>query len=255
MRAHDAARRGVTVDAARMHALACRFALERTADSLDDALEACLPLCALIARRFSGRGAEYDDLFQAACLACVNALKGFEPERGLKFTTFVTSTVTGAVRNHLRDQTGILRTPRGLRHQAAILQKARVEHWEKHHEEPSVRSLAQALHWDAAQVLSVLAVQAAGNVMSLEQTDENGLSLGEMIPVWEAGFEETEQREALDRAMAALTETERELLRLRFTLRLSQRETAARMGRTQMQISRMERRALSALRKEMSMEA
>lgn len=242
----------MTVDAARMHALACQYALTKTQAALDAALEACLPLCGLIARRFSGRGAEYDDLYQAACLACVNALKSFDPVRGFKFTTYVTPTVTGAVRNHLRDHAQGMRGPRAARERAAQLQKAREAHLALYHEEPSARALAQALGWDLALVLSVLA--NAWPAVSLDETNDEGLALGERLPALDAGFDRMEMRADLKEALAALTDTERAMLRLRFSLRLSQRDTAARLGRTQMQISRMERRVLAALRKEMTRE-
>lgn len=107
------------MDAAKMHDLACEYALSPTEDNLQAALEAALPLCALIARRFSGRGIEYEDLYQVASMACVSALKNFEVERSLKFTTFVTPTITGTVRNYLRDKAGLLRTPRAIREQSA----------------------------------------------------------------------------------------------------------------------------------------
>ena len=244
----------MTMNAAHMHALACQYAQERTREHLDAALEACLDLCALIARRFSGRGVEYDDLYQTACLACVSALNSFDPEKGFKFTTYVTPTATGAVRNYLRDRSGLLHTPRALRQQGSQLAKAREAFYALHHEEPSPRQLAEALNWDMAQVLSVLAVQAAGTVASLEQEDEDGLSLADRLPALEAGFERTEQRADLQKALSTLTETENELLRLRFSLNLSQRDTAKKMNRTQMQISRMERRILAALRKELNPE-
>ena len=244
----------MTMDAQRMHALACLYAQEKTEKRLEDALDASLPLCALIAWRFSQRGGEYDDLYQTACLACVQALRGFDPDRGYKFTTYVTPTITGAVRNHLRDKESLLRTPRALREQAARLSQAREAYYALRHEEPTPRQLAKALGWTLETVLSTLAAQNAGSLLSLNAPDENGLSLADRLPALEAGFESAEQREDLRRAMDTLNETERELLRLRFTLRLSQRETAQRMNRTQMQISRMEARVLAALRKEMTPE-
>ena len=244
----------MTMDAQRMHALACRYARERTEARLEEALDAALPLCAIIARRFSRRGGEYDDLYQAACLACVQALRSFDPEKGYKFTTYVTPTVTGAVRNHLRDRESLLRTPRALREQAARLSRAREAFYALRHEEPTPRQLARDLGWPLETVLSTLAAQAAGSLLSLNARDGEGLALSDRLPALEAGFESAEQREDLRRAMDTLNETERELLRLRFALRLSQRETARRMNRTQMQISRMEARVLAALRKEMSPE-
>lgn len=242
------------MNAAHMHLLARQYALERTQANLDAALEGCLDLCALIARRFSGWGAEYDDLYQTACLACVSALKGFDPEKGFQFSTYVTPTVTGAVRNYLRDKAGPLRTPRALRQQGAQLAKAREAFYAQHHEEPSPRQLAEALSWDMEKVLSVFAAQEAGSVSSLDERDADGLSLGDRLPIFEIGFEQTEQRADLKKALSALTETENELLRLRYSLRLNQRDTARKMNRTQMQISRMERRILAALRKELTPE-
>ena len=245
----------MTMDAQRMHDLACLYARERTEKRLEEALDASLPLCALIARRFSFRGGEYDDLYQTACLACVQALRGFEPEKGYKFTTYVTPTVTGAVRNHLRDKESLLRTPRVLRERATQMSRAREAYYALHHEEPAPRQLAEALGWTLEQVLSALAAQTANAVVSLDQQDEDGFSLADRLPAGETSFDLAEQREDLRRAMETLNETEQELLRLRFILRLSQRETAVRMNRTQMQISRMEKRILTALRKEMDPES
>ena len=240
------------MDAALMHARACAYALSRTEEALNVALEACLPLCALIARRFVSRGAEYDDLFQVASLACVNALKGFDPERGLKFTTYVTPTVTGAVRNYLRDQAPLLRAPRAMREKAVLLEKARDGFLSAHHAEPTARQLAEKLGWEVEAVLAVWTAQSAAHVSSLEEADENGLSLAERLPFLEPGFNQAEQRQDVSRALALLTEEERQLLNLRFTHRLSQRDTAARLKKTQMQVSRMERRILAALRKELT---
>ncbi len=241
----------MTMDAARMHALACRYAEEATRENLEEALNAALPLCALIARRFSSRGGEYDDLYQAACLACVRALRGFDPEKGYKFTTYVTPVITGAVRNHLRDRESLLRTPRGAREKSAQAAQAREAHIARYHEEPTPRQLAEDLGWTLEQVLSALAVRRANSILSLDESDAEGLSLGDRLAAPEGELERLERRADLRKALETLSEAEREMLRLRFSLRLNQRETARRMNRTQMQISRMERRALAALRKEM----
>ena len=185
----------------------------------------------------------------------MQALRGFDPEKGFKFSTYVTPTVTGMVRNHLRDRESLLRTPRALRERTAQIARARDAYYAQHHEEPAPRHLAEALGWTLEQVLSALAAHTANAVVSLDQRDADGFSLADRLPAGEAGFDLMERREDLRRAMKLLNETERELLRLRFNLRLSQRETAARMNRTQMQISRMEKRILTALRKEMDPES
>lgn len=239
------------MDAARMHALACAYAQAPTQEALQAALAEALPLCALIARRFSGRGIEYEDLYQVASLACVAALKSFDPGRGLKFTTFVTPTVTGTVRNYLRDKAGLLRSPRGMREQAARLSAAREKFLREAHREPSPRELAQALTWEISQVLTVLSFQSAGQISSLDQKDDEGLSIADKLSFIETGFERAELREDLQRALDYLSDQERTLISLRFQKQLSQREAAQALGMTQMQVSRMERRVLAALRKEM----
>lgn len=239
------------MDAAEMHALACRYALAPSDETLQAALQSALPLCALIARRFSGRGVEYDDLYQVASLACVSALKSFDPELGLKFTTFVTPTITGTVRNYLRDKGSLLRTPRALRAQAAQLSRAREDFLRESHREPTARELALRLGWELSQVLLALSVREAENIASLDQKDEDGFAAAEKIAFFETGFEKAEQRQDLARALSGLNPPEKRLLALRFQDRLSQRETARILGMSQMQVSRMERRLLTALRKEM----
>jgi len=243
------------MDAARMHAMACAYYEAPSEKTLNAALEEALPLCGLIARRFSGRGVEYEDLYQVAAMACVSALKKFDGERGLKFTTFVTPTITGTLRNYLRDKAGLLHTPRGLKEQGVKLSAAREQFIHDHHQEPSPRELAEMLGWEVSQVLMVLSAQEAGNVSSLDQTDEDGLTTGERIPFIEQGFEKSERRQDLLKALSALSDQEKLLLGLRYQRRLSQREAAQQMGLTQMQVSRMERRVLSLLRQQMEEQA
>lgn len=234
-----------------MHATACAYFRAPSEETLNAALEEALPLCALIARRFSGRGVEYEDLYQVAAMACVSALKKFDETKGLKFTTFVTPTITGTLRNYLRDKAGMLHTPRGVKEQSAQLSAAREKFLHEHHREASPRELAEMLHWEVSQVLMVLSAQEAGTVSSLDQQDEDGLTTGERIPFIEQGFEKAERRQDLLKALSVLSDTEKQMIFLRYQKRMSQREAAAEMGMSQMQVSRMEKRILTLLRKEM----
>ena len=234
-----------------MHALACAYARAPSEDALDAALRESLPLCALIARRFAGRGAEYEDLYQTLSLSCVAALRAFDPDKGFRFPSYLTPTLTGAARNYLRDKAALLRTPRMLRQQGIDVQKARDAFVQAHHAEPSARELADALGWEVSRVLSALAVQGAARPVSLDEVRGEGAGMAENLPFLEPGFERFEQREDLKAALAALSPTEQALVSLRFEQKFSQRETARRLNKTQMQISRMERRILAALRKEM----
>lgn len=239
------------MDAELMHAKACEYALERTVSALDAATAAALPLCALIARRFVGRGADYEDLYQVASMALVSALKAFDPSRGLKFSTYVTPTITGTVRNYLRDKGSVLRTPRGLKEQTVMLAKARESLTQRLRRDPTVRELSDVLSWPMARVLDVLAAQENMSVTSLDVPAPDGRMPAETMGFLDNGFENVEKRSDLKAALKKLSNEEKMLLALRFSDKLSQRETAQRLMLSQMQVSRMERRALQTLRKEM----
>lgn len=239
------------MDAQIMHERACAYALAPSESTLEAAVEAVMPLCELIARRFSGRGVEYEDLRQVAAMAAVTALKSFQPDRGLKFTTFVTPTITGKVKNYLRDKGELMRTPRSLKEQMTQLLSARDQWMNDHHREPSARELADVLEWPVEKVLDVLSALENNKMSSLSAQDEDGLDLESRLSTVEAGFEQMETREDLKKAMGKLTKEERSLLLLRFVQGLSQREAAKQLSMSQMQVSRAERRILLLLRKEM----
>lgn len=234
-----------------MHALACAYADNPGEEALSAALAAALPLCALIARRFSARGVEYEDLYQVACLACVQAIRSFDPALGLRFSTYATPTLAGKVRNYIRDKGALLRSPRTVQEQSIQLQSAREHFFAAHRREPAPRELAGALDWPLEKVLTVLQAQAARRTFSLDQEDEDGLTLAQRLSSPEEGFQRSEQKSDLARALSRLSDRERRLLSLRYRDQCSQRETARQMDMTQMQVSRLERRALAALRKEM----
>jgi len=210
-----------------------------------------MPLCNLIAARFQRRGVEDEDLRQVAAMACIAALKGFEPARGLKFTTYATPVITGTVRNYLRDKAFALRTPRGVREQAAQLEKERETMLQAFGREPTARELAEKLGWDIHRVLDVLALRENTRTVSFDEPDNTGQLLSEQLGITDQGYGAVEMRLDLIKALSTLTAREKNMLTLRFARRLSQREAAAAMKMTQMQLSRMERRVLGLLRAEM----
>lgn len=231
-----------------IHNAAMRYATEKTKEAMNDAVSVALPLCNAIAARFTGRGIELEDLRQVAAMALVNALKGFDPSRGLRFTTYVTPTITGTVRNYIRDRAQLVRTPRGLREQGMQMDRVLEQVTQKLHREPTVPELAEQLGWSVEQVISVHASREKSQVSSLDAQDENGMMVFDHLGISEKGFEDFEMREDLRKALMTLTPEERMLIRLRFQEQLSQQASARKMNLTQMQVSRMERRVLRLLK-------
>ncbi len=234
-----------------LHAKAIQYANSPSDGSLNDAVEAGLPLAYAIAVRFKGRGIEIEDLKQVAAMALVEALKRFEPERGLRFSTFAMPTITGKVRNYIRDKADILRSPRTLREQGIKMDRANAELTQKLRREPSVQELAEHLGWDIEQVLDIETMRDRTSVASLDMPDEDGMYLYDRVGEEDLSFKALETREDLKKAIKILSSREKALLFYRFSERLSQSETGKKLGMSQMQVSRMERRILATLKEKL----
>lgn len=225
------------------------FFISRSQEALEAAAEACLPLCATIARRFSGRGADEEDLKQVAAMACVKALHSYSPEHGAMFSTYAAQSAAGAVRNHLRDHAGLVRTPRSLYEQSAKLTRARAALTQQLHREPTVSELASMLNWTMQQVIDTLMSRDAQQTASFDdKKDDDGLTLLDTLGENDQALSAFEQNEDLKNVLSQLDIHEQQLLKLRYFDNLSQRAVAQKLGMTQMQVSRAERRLLSALK-------
>lgn len=210
-----------------------------------------MPLCRHIARRFVGQGVEAEDLEQVAAMALLKAIERFEPERGLKFTTYATPTITGEVRNYIRDKGATVRISRESRSRLYRMQRVQERLTQELQREPSMRELAAAMDMSPDELLTLLDQRDGAEVLSLNGSaaaDEEAQLLEEKLGAVDQGYEQVEQKAWLDWVMSQVTPQEKRLLELRYMERLGQRETARHLGVSQMQVSRMERRILARLR-------
>ncbi len=227
-----------------------RYAANRDPALRDELFEAYLPLAHAVARKFSGRGVELEDLQQVAGMALLKALERFEPGRGFRFVTYAVPTITGDVRNHLRDHSAMVRLPRDMRQRLYQMTREQERFESEHLRAPSAQELAQRLGITAVELLALLALRAQGEVVSLDAPvgEEEGANLAELLGETDASFERMERRDWMEWVLSKVGDMERELLLMRYRDGLGQRETAKRLGISQMQVSRVERRVLSRLR-------
>ena len=207
----------------------------------------------IIAKKFVGRGVDYDDLVQVARLALLRGIDRFDPDLGMQFTTFITPTITGEIKNYFRDKSRIIKLPRRLSELSMAVKKFSLEYEAKQGEKPSVRSIAQALEATEEEVVKALEV---GGTLSLDsaaqgEDGEGERSLHALIADGEDGYEAFETKEALRAAMADFSDTEKMIVKYRFADGLSQSDTAQKLGVSQMFISRMERKLLGKLREQL----
>ena len=198
-----------------------------------------------VVRRYYGRGVEPDDLYQLGCLGFLKAVRGFDPAFGTQFSTYAVPKIAGEIRRFLRDD-GAVKVSRGLKEQGTLIRSARSRLWSELGREPVLSELAEATGLTPEEIAA--AETAADPVVSLQaETGEGGLTLEGMLSA--GGMEEgLVERIALRGALEQLPEREREVLLLRYYKGLTQTNTARVLGVSQVQISRLERRAVDRLR-------
>ena len=226
------------------------YAQMPTPGLMSQLVEGYLPLSHAIARRFAGHGVELEDLQQVAAMALMKAIERFEPDRGLKFSTFAAPTITGEVRNYIRDKGSAMRMSRDVRSQLYRMQQVQEKLTQRLQREPTMREVADEMHVTYDELLSWLDQREAADVTSLSETvsEDDERDLEARLGVAEEGYERVEQREWMKWVFSQVTPDEKRLLELRFIHRMGQRETARLMNVSQMQVSRVERRVLAKLR-------
>lgn len=197
----------------------------------------------LCARRFMGRGIEYDDLFQAGCLGLVKAAENFDSTRGVKFSTYAVPVILGEVRRLFRDG-GAIRVSRGLRELAQRVREVTERLREESGQSPTVEQIAAAL--EITPERAALALGALRQPVSLTG-GEDGEQLE--IPV-EAPEERATERLTLRDLLARLEERDRRLIHCRYQQGMTQTRTAQVLGMTQVQVSRREKKILEILRRD-----
>ena len=200
-----------------------------------------------IARRYYGRGAEPDDLYQLACVGFIKAVRGFDAALGNKFSTYAVPKIAGEIRRFLRDD-GAVKVGRAVKERAARVRRVQAELEGRTGRSPTVSEVAEAAGLTAEEVASC--EQAEVTVDSFERELSGGGRLGDLV-----GDEGMEERAclylSLGEALGALPERERQVLALRFSRDLTQQQVSRIIGVSQVQVSRIETRAIAALREKL----
>lgn len=201
-----------------------------------------------IVRRYYGRGVEPDDLYQLGCLGFIKAVKGFDFAFGTQFSTYAVPKIAGEIRRFLRDD-GAVKVSRSLREQAAAIYAARERLSLALGREPVLSELSEETGLSAEEIAQCELAVAAPE--SLQRETGDGLTL-ESVLGGESPEDGMIERIALREALEELPEKERLTILLRFFKGLTQEQAARILGVSQVQVSRLERRALEKLRKSLA---
>lgn len=204
-----------------------------------------------IVRRYLRRGLDPDDLYQLGCLGFLKAVRGFDLAFGTQFSTYAVPKIAGEIRRFLRDD-GMVKVGRGMKETAASIAKARASLSARLGREPVLSELAEETGLTPEDIAAADLATASASVASLQaESSETGLPL-EGILGSECPEEGLVERVALRTAIDRLPERERALILLRYFRGLTQDRTARILGISQVQVSRLEKKAIGFLRRELS---
>ncbi len=219
--------------------------------SRDELVRRFLPLARKLARRYAGAREPIDDLIQVASLGLVKAVDRFDPTREIAFSSFAVPTIAGELKRYFRDLGWSVHVPRGAQEMALKVEQARQQMASRSGRSPSVNELAQYLEWSVEDVLDALEAGSAHHSVSLDAPTDDGEgevgSLAQSLGEDDERFETVDDRVTIAAATRRLPARERKVLYLRFVEDLTQTQIADLIGVSQMQVSRILRRAVAQL--------
>ena len=233
------ARRGrgkLAWDKDRTRELFRRYKEEGDAEARDQLIESHLNLVRFLASKFKNRGEPMEDLIQVGSLGLIKAIDRFDPSRGLEFTTFATPTIMGEIKRHFRDKGWSVRVPRRLQELSAKVTQATED----------LTSLDASID----EVLEAMESSSAYSSVPLEgggMGEDDAPSVIDRFATEDAELAGTDDRIVIADAIADFTPREQEAIRMRFVDGMTQVEIAEKLGISQVQVSRLLRKALKAI--------
>lgn len=201
-----------------------------------------------VARRFVGRGTETEDLYQLGCLGFLKAVEGFDLAYGTQFSTYAVPKIAGEIRRFLRDD-GTIKVSRGIKEQAATIRTARAKLTLEMNREPTIQEISLETGFTPEEIAMAETATAATESIQRESGEE-GFTLEDVLTDTESE-ERMVEKIALRQAVEALPERERLVIQLRYYHGLTQQRAAKVLSVSQVQVSRIEKKALEMLRETM----
>jgi RNA polymerase sigma-B factor len=213
------------------------------------------PLAEYLGRRFTGRGEPLEDLVQVATVALIKALDRFDPNRGVKFSTYATATIIGELKRHFRDKGWALRVPRRLQEAGLEVSRTVSEMYQDLGRSPTVREIAEQTGLSDEEVVEAMDTVHAYSAMSLDAPgDDDKASAIDSLGSEDEALEIMESWASVAPVIRGLPSREQRILYLRFFRGLTQTQIAEHMGMSQMHVSRLLSKTLKTLREALNIE-
>ena len=233
-----------------------KLAKDGNQDAKEQLVEENLGLVWAVARRFMGRGHELEDLYQIGCIGLMKCIEKFDLTYDVKFSTYAVPMISGEIKRFLRDD-GMIKVSRTLKETAYKVKKAREEIINQTGVEPKLEELSEMLEIDVEEIVASLEanVEVESIHKTIYQNDGNAIYLLDKIAAVEDENETLLNQIVVGEIMNHLEEVEQKIIRLRYFENKTQTEIAKEIGISQVQVSRMEKRILLKMRKNLEQDS
>lgn len=235
-------------DKERTRELFRRYKEEGDEEAREQLIVSHVNLVRYIAAKFKNRGEPLDDLIQVGTIGLIKAIDRFDPSRGLEFTTYATPTIMGEIKRHFRDKGWTIRVPRRLQELSAKVNSTTDELTARLQRSPLIEEVAEYLGTTADEVLEAMESSSAYSSVPLEaqggNEDDDAPSVIDRYASVDGDLEASDDRMVLEEVIGEFPEADQQAIRMRFIDGMTQVEIAKRLGISQVQVSRMLRRAL-----------
>ena len=224
-----------------------RYKEEGDEEAREQLIESHLNLVRFLASKFKNRGEPLEDLVQVGSLGLIKAIDRFDPDRGLEFTTFATPTIMGEIKRHFRDKGWSVRVPRRLQELSARVNQVTDDLTSELNRTPTVEEVAERLDTSVDEVLEAMESSSAYSSVPLEggtTEDEDAPGIIDRFATEDADLISSDDRIVIEETLASFSPREQDAIRMRFVEGLTQVEIAEKLGISQVQASRLLRRAL-----------
>lgn len=228
-----------------------------TIDKRNEIVEKYLYMVDILIRKYTGKGVDYEDLYQVGAMALVSAVERFDPSKGFEFSSFATPTILGEIKKYFRDKQWSLKVPRRLKEIASKVTESKEALYAKYQRNPTAEEIAEYTGYTVEQIIEALESSQAYGTYSLDKTFDDAGEDGESpfleryTGFDEAGYERVETSEIIKKVMDTFSDQYKTIFRERFINDRSQSDIARELGISQMSVSRAERNMIKQFKAEL----
>ena len=232
-----------------------KFSKDRDKETRDELIERHLYIAEILSKKYANRGIEYDDLFQVASIGLIYAIDRYDIGKGYQFSSFATPTIIGEIKKHFRDKGWTIRVPRRIQELSKKINNAKTFLSQELQRSPTVADIANYLECTEEEVLETMEASKVYTPQSLDITydsnnDDSDVNLADFIGEEDARFTKIENIDFLTKTMEKLNDVEKKILVERYFNKSTQVSIAEMLDISQMTVSRIEKKVLEKLRKE-----